>query len=184
MKSNALVIPATLVAAGAFASPALAVTVDYTATPGVATSINIVGDSTAEYLFRGGSTSLTANTLEGKVLSGNTVGAVSATPYFPTATSAGQLKNQNVVTDGYYGLFFTAATAGEPVPAAGGLAPTQYSGYALVDRGGTHISQIEFQSVSAAVPEPESWALMLLGFGAAGAALRQRRRTLAAVTAA
>ena len=30
-----------------------------------------------------------------------------------------------------------------------------------------------------AVPEPGAWALMILGFGAAGAALRQRRRALA-----
>jgi len=31
--------------------------------------------------------------------------------------------------------------------------------------------------VTAAVPEPTTWALMILGFGAAGAALRSRRRT-------
>jgi opacity protein-like surface antigen len=31
---------------------------------------------------------------------------------------------------------------------------------------------------AAAVPEPASWALMLLGFGGLGAVLRQRRRTL------
>jgi hypothetical protein len=30
------------------------------------------------------------------------------------------------------------------------------------------------------VPEPSAWALMLLGFGGAGAALRSRRRCLAA----
>ncbi|WP_293379098.1 PEPxxWA-CTERM sorting domain-containing protein [Phenylobacterium sp. SCN 70-31] len=29
--------------------------------------------------------------------------------------------------------------------------------------------------VAAAVPEPGAWALMILGFGAAGAALRRRR---------
>lgn len=31
-----------------------------------------------------------------------------------------------------------------------------------------------------AVPEPESWALMIMGFGAAGALLRSRRRAVAA----
>lgn len=31
--------------------------------------------------------------------------------------------------------------------------------------------------ITAAVPEPTAWALMILGFGAAGAALRSRRRT-------
>lgn len=34
---------------------------------------------------------------------------------------------------------------------------------------------------TAAVPEPATWAMMILGFGAAGTALRSRRRTLAAV---
>ena len=32
---------------------------------------------------------------------------------------------------------------------------------------------------SAAVPEPATWAMMILGFGAAGAMLRQRRAALA-----
>ena len=35
--------------------------------------------------------------------------------------------------------------------------------------------------VAASVPEPAAWALMLLGFGGLGAALRARRRTLAAL---
>lgn len=33
------------------------------------------------------------------------------------------------------------------------------------------------QTTAGGVPEPASWALMILGFGAAGAALRARRRT-------
>ena len=32
---------------------------------------------------------------------------------------------------------------------------------------------------TAAVPEPGVWALMILGFGAAGASLRRRRRRVA-----
>jgi hypothetical protein len=30
----------------------------------------------------------------------------------------------------------------------------------------------------AAIPEPASWALMIMGFGGVGAAIRSRRRTL------
>ncbi len=37
------------------------------------------------------------------------------------------------------------------------------------------------QSVAGAVPEPESWAMLTIGFGLAGAMLRRRRtRPLAA----
>jgi choice-of-anchor A domain-containing protein len=36
------------------------------------------------------------------------------------------------------------------------------------------------QNVQNAVPEPQTWALMMVGFGAVGAALRRRRRLMAA----
>ena len=37
----------------------------------------------------------------------------------------------------------------------------------------THLS---FRSLAASIPEPGTWAVMLIGFGAAGSVLRQRRR--------
>lgn len=60
------------------------------------------------------------------------------------------------------------------------------------DFNGAKVSSITFQSGSdafefdglagnvAAVPEPATWAMMILGFGAAGAMLRSRRRMVAA----
>ena len=42
---------------------------------------------------------------------------------------------------------------------------------------GSGASTLKISSVSAAVPEPMSWALMTVGFGFAGAALRYRRRS-------
>lgn len=41
-----------------------------------------------------------------------------------------------------------------------------------------HFSLSEFQAFGAPVPEPEAWTLLILGFGAAGAAFRRRRRGL------
>jgi hypothetical protein len=44
---------------------------------------------------------------------------------------------------------------------------------------GSSQNSFEFDRVGAAVPEPTSWALMILGFGGIGAAIRSRRRLLA-----
>lgn len=44
------------------------------------------------------------------------------------------------------------------------------------DLTGTNVGFANPQPVTAAVPEPSTWAMMLLGFGAIGFALRARRR--------
>jgi hypothetical protein len=46
---------------------------------------------------------------------------------------------------------------------------------------GAVLDNISLTSAAGAAPEPASWALMLVGFGAAGAAMRSRRRGLGAV---
>ncbi len=43
-------------------------------------------------------------------------------------------------------------------------------------RWGTFIAVIDFDRSSGAIPEPGSWAIMILGMGLAGAGLRRRRR--------
>lgn len=43
--------------------------------------------------------------------------------------------------------------------------------------GGSNYARFTLSSVSAAVPETSTWAMMLLGFGAMGVSLRGRRRT-------
>jgi hypothetical protein len=73
------------------------------------------------------------------------------------------------------------------VASLGGLTG-RYIQYRVVERNGpnfnTGLSDIHFNgdAASAGVPEPAAWALMITGFGAAGAMLR-RRRTLALVRA-
>ncbi|HVF95013.1 MAG TPA: PEPxxWA-CTERM sorting domain-containing protein [Sphingomonas sp.] len=39
-----------------------------------------------------------------------------------------------------------------------------------------HLDDVSVESIAAAVPEPATWAMMLLGFGMTGAAMRYRRR--------
>ena len=48
----------------------------------------------------------------------------------------------------------------------------------------TSFAQIGTGAAVAAVPEPATWAMMLIGFGAMGVALRRRRRTQGALQAA
>jgi len=55
-----------------------------------------------------------------------------------------------------------------------------YFGYAGVDESGSRITQIAYDapeqlSIRQSVPEPATWAEMILGFGMAGAALRRRQ---------
>jgi hypothetical protein len=60
------------------------------------------------------------------------------------------------------------------------------------DFGGAQVSSITFESsanafefdgLAGAIPEPATWAMMILGFGAAGTVLRTNRRRLASVAA-
>jgi hypothetical protein len=56
----------------------------------------------------------------------------------------------------------------------------EWFSYAQVGTMGMQVDNLVFgDAASAAVPEPGAWALMILGFGAAGAALRRRRIALA-----
>jgi PEP-CTERM motif len=63
----------------------------------------------------------------------------------------------------------------------GGL--TSGQSYTLTFQGAANSDETAFidqVSATGGVPEPAAWALMILGFGGAGAALRGRRRALAA----
>jgi hypothetical protein len=52
--------------------------------------------------------------------------------------------------------------------------------YAFVGAQGLQLDDVVVDAAaSAAVPEPATWAMMILGFGAAGSVLRRRRLALA-----
>jgi len=103
----------------------------------------------------------------------NNVGVYSGTA---TTTTAGAptgtrfaFNNVQEVNAFGNGIGYTPVTltAGTYTIYLSGTAPTQ----------NTIGSSIRFSSANAAVPEPASWGLMLLGFGMVGIGLRSRRRT-------
>ena len=55
-----------------------------------------------------------------------------------------------------------------------GITVSQAGGFAVIDN---------FSFGAAAVPEPDTWAMMLLGFGAIGCAMRRRQRVVVAKAA-
>jgi len=73
------------------------------------------------------------------------------------------------VADNGSNVFNVAATAGQTIQSI-----VVMSTAALDD-----VSQIRLGGITAIVPEPASWAMMILGFGATGAMVRLRRRTAA-----
>jgi hypothetical protein len=83
-----------------------------------------------------------------------------ADPSDPTSTPTLTRFPVGIDADAYVRLTFNADS-------------TQYVGTARFDRAGT-LKTIEY--ANAAVPEPAAWALMIGGFGLAGAAIRNRRR--------
>jgi hypothetical protein len=77
------------------------------------------------------------------------------------------------LTDGGPGLFgYAGNTNLGPIP-VGSSWPNEID---LTNGAHVNISGVHGATFSAAVPEPATWAMLLLGFGGLGAALRSKRR--------
>jgi opacity protein-like surface antigen len=113
-------------------------------------------------------------------------------------TANGQFNIDNIWWDtgahfDFWGLgFFTASLTGDIYATQGFLTPipgnTNYTelfaenGAHVGDYAGSVVDNItNIVTTTGGVPEPATWALMLIGFGTAGFALRHRRRTSAAL---
>lgn len=69
--------------------------------------------------------------------------------------------------------FFFTQTGAQPYSQTGftGIDGTQFG-----DTGNFVLARMQLNGAQGAVPEPATWAMMLLGFGAAGVAMRRSRR--------
>ncbi len=144
------------------ADAATTIAVDYTASP-AGTPITIGGAPTPQYSFILGTFFNGAAQYKIQANGGATV----AFPdngvqqmFLPAVTT--RLEGITF-TEGDYQLRFNI----------GSLA---YTGLATVVDQGRRISVLSFSPVAAAVPEPASWAMMIVGFGAVGFAMRRRRK--------
>jgi hypothetical protein len=79
----------------------------------------------------------------------------------PGTSSFPNLANGDQVADGTNGVFEVSATAGET-----------FDGIVLTSSQ----NSFEIDNLAIAVPEPATWAMMIMGLGAIGGVLRSRRR--------
>jgi hypothetical protein len=128
--------------------------------------LSVLGDGSATYTFASGVESFQFDW--GSVDSYNTltINSTGADPIVVPGLSFPNAANGNQVDPGTNGLFRVTGTEGE-----------RFTSVTFAS------SQNSFEVDNLAVggvPEPASWALMILGFGGAGAALRGQRRRQAA----
>lgn len=113
-----------------------------------------------------------------------TAGVATTTPTFPNfplgVTSGSYDRTFDLTAASTYNGAFVTANGGTAAGAEAALLAGLASGKAYLNVHSTFATGGEIRGFLTAVPEPASWALMILGFGFSGAALRRRRLTLAA----
>ncbi len=115
---------------------------------------------------------------------GTNVGVATTTPTFPGfpgGVSSGTYDNTFDMTNltSYNGTFVTN-NGGTAASAFAALFGGMQAGNAYFNVHSTSFPGGEIRGQLSYVPEPGTWALMIAGFGMAGAALRRRARPLAA----
>lgn len=113
-----------------------------------------------------------------------TAGVATTTPTFPgfpLGVTSGTYNNLfDLLASGTYNSAFISANGGTAASAEAALLAAISSGRAYLNIHTTQFGGGEIRGFLVAVPEPASWALMLLGLGAIGMAFRRRRVLLAA----
>ena len=139
--------------------------------------LSVLGGGSATYTFSGDVSSFEFDW--GSVDSYNTltINSTGADPIVVPGLSFPNAANGNQVDAGTNGLFRVTGTEGEKFTS---ITFASSSNSFEVD----NLAVANVVNQNGGVPEPASWALMILGFGGAGAALRgQRRRTASAACA-
>lgn len=114
----------------------------------------------------------------------NNVGVATQTPTFtgfPTGVSSGTYFNVfDLTLLSTYNAPFVTANGGTAAGAEAALFAGLNAGQAYLNLHSTAYPGGEIRGHWSAVPEPGTWALMITGFGLAGAAVRRRRTAMPA----
>ena len=103
--------------------------------------------------------------------------AVPTFPLFPLGVTSGTYDSLfDLLTASTYNPAFVTANGGTPTSARNALLGAMTSGEAYLNIHTTRFPSGEIRGFLVAVPEPASWAMMLMGLGAIGLAGRRGRR--------
>lgn len=160
------------------------------ASPGTGTA-TVTVDTTANTMrvqvnFSGLSANTTASHIHAATVVPftGTAGVATTTPTFPNfplGVTSGTYDNLfDLLLATSYNPAYVTANGGTPAGAESALLSALGAGKAYLNIHTSAFPGGEIRGFLVAVPEPASWAMMLLGFGAMGLALR-RSRSLAAV---
>jgi hypothetical protein len=150
------------------------VTIDTTANT-MLVSVNfsgLTGTTTASHIH-----APTASPLTG------TASVATQTPYFtgfPIGVTSGSYSHLfDLLTASTYNSSYVTANGGTAIGAEAALVTALNSGRAYLNIHTTAFPGGEIRGFLVAVPEADTWMMMLVGFGAIGVALRRRGRSLA-----